>query len=1019
MNELQIQASNPNHSVWVSASAGTGKTKILTDRVLRLLVGGVEFKKILCLTFTNAASNEMQSRINSTLAYFASIDESILRNQLFKLLGTYPTIDEIRNAKVAYNELLNSDDKINIYTIHSYCQKILKSFPLEAGINPAFQILDEFEEKTVIRNVKMEILSDHDNSGVIEFFVKNCHDVVLDEILDQILSQKLKFKSVETRCPQLQCAQNNIRYDEAVKSFFLTKDGSKRKNLGKNCTSETLQQQDSVYEFDQNEKMQAAIQYSTNLVKLAKIFLKRYEEYKLDHSLLDYDDLIYYTHQLLTNKAATDWVLYKLDGGIDHLLVDEAQDTSKEQWQIIESIISEFYSGDGVWAQKRTIFVVGDDKQSIFSFQGADLASFSAMNNLLKEKLLNAKKDFHIINLQSSYRSTEEILEAVYGIFNHIKSLYPELFPIPNIKIYPHRKHSGKVDLWPLIKAEKEQEKPWPLPEDHKNYLNPKTRLAIKIAEHIKNQIDQKIILPSTNKPARPQDFMILVRKRDDFTIEIINQLKNLNLGILGLDRISLNENLLVLDLIVAAKFVLNPYNDLNLACLLRTPLIGLPESDLEYLRASCNSSLWCSILLKRNEDSIKYAYTTLTLLIDIYRHVSGSNFFNALVDCLDLRSNLIASNGLDSVDVINEFLYLVNKYTTTAQNSLQGFLYWFDTNQMEIKRNIENSSKIKVMTIHAAKGLQAPIVILADTTSIPVSQSKFFWCNDTEIIASMNAEVDPQLLKDLKGKEKQKELQEYVRLLYVALTRAQDHLIICGYSNTAGLSPYCWYSLVSGSLLHTESTINNDSCVALARPQLEILEYRNTLNTAFIQNAKTILHHDVISAPSPVVMQSSLEYGRVFHKILEDAAKARNIKLLNLHPLIGTLSINLQDKLHKNAQALLLNQDFLDLFSHEIKTEVNIGTLENNNAKINRVDLIAINYKQVTIIDYKSDKPCPIEDSQVPIHYIEQLNSYRAVMSKIYPNHEIICKILWLENGRFSIVPLGHPEFISGSQAV
>lgn len=1008
MNGLQIQASDPNYSVWVLASAGTGKTKILTDRVLRLIINNVEVKKILCITFTNAASCEMQSRISSALSHFASIDELSLRNELHQLIGRYPTIDEIINAKTAYYKLLNSDDDINVYTIHSYCQKILKSFPIEIGINPAFEVLDEFAAQELLSQIKNKLFLDERYEKIVEFFVKNCHETVLDEVLNQILAQKLKFKQLGRIKAFIFPNENIVINTSYDKLFFLTKDGNKRKNLGKNCTPELLKTQDLVYKLDQQEKMKATTEYTEYLLKFATIFLNCYEEYKSRYSLLDYDDLIYYTHKLLINEKAKDWLSYKLEGGIDHLLIDEAQDTSKEQWQIIESIITDFSS-----KKNRTIFVVGDEKQSIFSFQGADLEAFREINNQLRNKLLKAEKDFHVVNLETSYRSTGEILDAVYNIFEKIKFVYPELFPIPNIKISPYRKHSGKVELWPLVKANKKEEISWPLPEQFDNSLSPKKRLAKQIAMYIRSQIDQKIILPSTNLAARPQDFMILIRKRDNFTIEIINQLKAYNLEVLGLDRILLNENLLVLDLISAAKFVLNPKDDLNLACLLKSSLIGLTDYDLEYLRTSKALPLYECILLERNKDNFKNAYKILTLLTEIYKYITDSNFFSILVDRLDIRSKIIASGGYDSIDVINEFLYLTMNYASTIKNSLQSFLYWFDTNKVEIKRSIENTNKIKIMTIHGAKGLQSPVVILADTTSTPINQNKFFWLNRQEILAPANANTMPQLIKDLKEKESFKELQEYLRLLYVALTRAEDHLIVCGYSNYEEPSRHCWYNLVALGVKTNKYTSSN-----LCEQEIEnklINKTSNLLNHNIswfsLSDTSLTFHNDennslsILNNLSPLEANFSLEYGQVLHKILEDTAKLKDTALLKIHPLITSLPTNLQKKFYKNIELLLVNKEFLDLFNQKILTEVNIGVMENNKVKTYRIDLLAINDKQITIIDYKSDINPPLSSKLVPIKYIEQLNSYRLIIQKIYPEYEIMCKILWLENSKFSVL--------------
>ena len=1039
-NKLQIEASDPVSSVWVSASAGTGKTKILTDRVLRLLINGADINKILCLTFTNAAANEMNARINSSLAKWSVASEAEIQSQLESIFGRKPQQKELLIARELYRKIINTDDKINIYTIHSFCQKILKIFPLEAGVNPAFQILDEITAKAVIHKIKNQLFIDAQNSSIVDFFTANFHETTIDDIFDQIIAQKLKFKQLFSTVPFantiiskfaskacLSKEQVLAKYSqyflnifgfypdiEKIKLFFLTKEGNKRKRLNIK-TSLVLQKQlfaiqEEIYKLDQYEKTCAVIEHTKLLSNLAEIFLAAYDQHKHKYSLLDYDDLIYFTYMLLTNNSAKDWVLYKLDGGIDHLLVDEAQDTSKEQWQIIEAIIAEFYSGDGASDYERTIFVVGDEKQSIFSFQGADLSSFSAMNSHLKAKLLSAKKDFKIIDLEYSYRSTKEILDAVHSVFEQVKISKPHLFLPINSKIQAHRKfHTGNVTLWPLTIVEKEQENFWPLPMEP-NHKLPKRELAIRIALYIKQQIDSQVILPSTNQPAAPKDFMILVRRRDDLVHEIINQLQFLNIEVSGIDRLLLNKNLSVLDLISAAKFVLCPLDNLNLACLLKSPLIGLIDSDIEKLRINTDSSLWQEIL-NLKDTTAKDIYDNLQALIDLYYVSDIANFFHIIVDQFDFRKELISTNGIDSKDIIDEFLFLCSNYANSVQSSIQSFIHWFEENEVEIKRNVESSDKVKIMTIHAAKGLEAPVVILCDTTKLPINQDKFIWLEDGTFIYSPKAAAAPDFLKDIKDAEYQKDMQEYLRLLYVGMTRAKDNLILCGHSSTSTIPENCWYKLVAKSIaLSTEVEVD----ISAFEKEVSSLKvspfYQRGLRRGCLNKSKLCLDKSSFipffqkkvtfskEGTNLLPQIAGVEYGRTFHKILDDCAKSNNILNLKRHPLIETLSIKMQQKINYSIDRLLSNNEFLELFDLEIKTELNIGITAEYGTKVGRIDLLSMGSKHINIVDYKSD----VNQSVIPINYAEQLNFYRSVIKELYPTHNITCKILWLENGEF-----------------
>nr|WP_253307956.1 UvrD-helicase domain-containing protein [Rickettsia endosymbiont of Ceutorhynchus assimilis] len=853
MSDLQRQASDPEYSVWVAASAGTGKTKILTDRVLRLLIKGAEFKNILCLTFTNAAALEMQTRISNKLKNFALADVSKLEEELFLITGEKPSANETANAQTLYSRLLNTESPLNIYTLHAFCQKILKSFPLEAGVTPEFQILDDSLLQDIFLKIKSEIYLNPKHYSLINFLLTNFHETTIQDIFDEIITQKIKFKKLFTLEPAEVCSytkglelsprglltrsrKNSKKLDavagprhdnssftnselhnelsafkqlstiyDTVKSLlvkysltinpkelFFTKEGSKRKSILsgelKKQYPELLAKLENisveVYRLDQLSKIEEITYYSDLLTKLAQIFLKKYEKYKLDSNFLDYDDLIYYTKLLLINSDNKGWLLHKLEGEINHILVDEAQDTSPSQWEIISAIITEFNAASG---PNSSIFIVGDEKQSIFSFQGSNLTVFNSVNDILKNNLVAANKKFKNITLEWSYRSTEEILYVVHKVLKQIKIDNPRLFISDNPFISSFRKanksHSGSVELWPLVVADKKEELFWPLPQDYNKSLSPAELLIHRVTDFIKEQIESRKILPSTGKEITERDFMILVRKRDEFSNGLINHLKQSGLKVEGSDRVTLKENLSVMDLTAIAKFVLLPDDDLNLASLLKSPIIGMSEEQLYELALSrSNNSLWATlfdkILLYKN------IYEKLSYLIDIYQTSNAGNFFISVINNLNLRKILNITNGADSDDAINELLSLSADYAHKIDNSLQGFVAWFENNDIKIKRDIEHSDKIRIMTVHGSKGLQSPIVILCDNTIMPINKNKFIWTEEGKMFFSTQTSNSPDFFKNLKEQERQKDIQEYIRLLYVAMTRAEDRLIICGYSN-------------------------------------------------------------------------------------------------------------------------------------------------------------------------------------------------------------------------------------------
>ncbi|MGX6960745.1 MAG: UvrD-helicase domain-containing protein [Rickettsia endosymbiont of Pentastiridius leporinus] len=853
MSDLQQQASDPNYSIWVSASAGTGKTKILTDRFLRLLIKGVQPQNILCLTFTNAAAVEMQLRISKKLRIFSLCDPQKLEEELILMTGDKPLSHEIENAKTLYDKLLNSSEALNIYTIHAFCQKILKTFPVEAGITPEFQILEETKLQDIFLNIRNEIYLSEEHSELIKTLLNRFHEITLQDIFSEIIEQKIKFKKLFISKPVLEKIHNkkfalgqlNNLYDKVKillegyvqelepKEIFFTKDGKPRKSLlSRELTKEypkllleLKKTAPEIYKLDEEYRIEE-LEYHTNLLsKLAYILLEKYEKFKAENNLLDYDDLIYYTEKLFQNKSIHEWLLHKLESEISHILVDEAQDTSRDQWNIITNLITDLNT---VNKPNNSVFIVGDDKQSIFSFQGADLNNFNLVNEKLKAdftNIINSVKlgykepkvepiiigkttsddvgkfksidyKFKDITLECSYRSCKEILQFTHHIFKYLKTHQPNLFLSNNPIISSFRSsnygHKGTVTILPLITSETSEELFWALPQDYANSLSSSDLLIQKIIDFIKEKIASKEVLPSTGNTISEQDFIILVRKRDEFSSNLIKELGKAKLKVEASDRINLKEHLSVMDLISVAKFVLLPDDDLNLAALLKSPIIGVNEQQLYGIITNKNEdSLW------DNLSSYPDIHDKLNSLIEIYKTSTAENFFMLIVTSLNLRPILAAHNGDDSDDMINELLALSSSYANDIDNSLQGFIGWFENNDIQVKHDIENSDKIRVMTVHSSKGLEAPIVILCDSTTLPVSSNNFIWSDSGEMFFSAKATDTPEFLLKMKEAEKLKDLQEYIRLLYVAMTRAKDHLIICGFSNKLNISENCWYNIV------------------------------------------------------------------------------------------------------------------------------------------------------------------------------------------------------------------------------
>lgn len=1045
MNLLQIKASDPKFSTWVAASAGTGKTKILTDRVLRLLMQNIDFHKILCLTFTNAAAGEMKERIAKALANWANSSPENLKKKLHLTLGRSCSKSELNLAQSLYTKYLNSDEKINVQTIHSFCQKLLKKFPLEAGISPSFTIIDESKAHIILEQIKRDLLNKTELSHINDYLNANFHEVTIDEIISEIVQNKIKFfrtksqhKCIITESKEIiesledlslknwehiisyPIIQNIVGINQTpaqIKKFFLTDSGQKRKKVvpqkiaktGSNLYSDLEEIQEQIFIIDQQEKSLQLEQYSKLLSIVGIFILEEYENYKSKKGLLDYDDLIIYTSKLLKSSDAKEWVLYKLDGGIDHLLVDEAQDTSYKQWQIIEALIEEFYSGESKETNKdRTIFIVGDEKQSIFSFQGADVSSFARMNSNLKNKMQQGKKNFANIQLEISYRSAKEILDGIHIVFDKIYQQMPGFFS-ENIKqLTPHRsKHSGSIEIWPLCSYEETNNNFWPISSGIKIQTT-QTLLAEKISAYIRGQISSNRILPATGQKIAPEDFMILFRRRDELTNEVIKALKNENIEVAGLDRISLCENLAVMDLLSIAKFILNPNDDLNLCALLKSPIIGLNEEEIYSISTNRkSSSIWEYINSNNNYSNL---HKTLQIFINLYNISHIGNFFQFIVDVLGYRNTLNAHCGPDSNDAIDELLHSANNFCKQDNSSIQNFIFWIDEYSGSVKRDSSNTDKVKIMTMHAAKGLQSPIVILCDTTSVPTQSNRFLWNQDDTLLSSKNSNSNPENFKELKKAEQNKTYAEYLRLLYVGMTRAEDHLIICGYQGTKTIPENCWYELIR-SAINSRSELNKDGTLIFGKEEqsVEIIEsQKNTsLETEFFSisyNSEFVTIADQLNvnyaSQSPLSKQDPLGYGLIFHKILEDSLAVPDLTTMKTHPLIETLDNKSQKRILKSIDKIINNKKFCDLIKEDFRTEISLGTSNENSTQIGRIDLMIIKDSEIIIIDYKSDS-VPAENLlDIPENYKSQLDFYRDTGRKIYPQKNIVTMILWLENG-------------------
>ncbi|MHA1598929.1 MAG: double-strand break repair helicase AddA, partial [Alphaproteobacteria bacterium] len=525
---------------------------------------------------------------------------------------------------------------------------------------------------------------------------------------------------------------------------------------------------------------------SDALTIVGAALLQRFESLKEARALLDYDDLIEKTRDLLRTESDVSWVLYKLDGGLDHILVDEAQDTAPDQWQVIESLAGDFFSGEGRSEAPRTIFAVGDEKQSIYSFQGADPHMFGAMKRQFADHAGAAAQDFRDVELVESYRSTESVLKTVDAVFKSDAARDGLTFEDRPIRhIWSRRGQAGRIEVWPTLKPGEALElKPWDAPLDRAPVDSPQDRLANKIAATIRGWLDDGEALPSAGRVIGSGDIMILLQKRGDFAEKMVNALKQQAIPVAGADRMVLTDQLAVMDLLALARFVLLADDDLTLAVVLKGPFIGLDDDDLIKLAPGRDGSLWTAL---KGDARYGDAATRLGELLGRADFMPPYEFFSELLGPDGGRKALLARLGPEADDPIDEFLNLALDYEREHVPSMQSFVHWIEAGQTQIKRDLEHGhGQVRVMTVHGSKGLQANVVFLPDTCTVPMPQydPKLKWLDEPEPVLLWPGFKDGEeaVTRSLSEAARTRIEQENRRLLYVAATRARDRLYVCGW---------------------------------------------------------------------------------------------------------------------------------------------------------------------------------------------------------------------------------------------
>lgn len=1121
--QLQQLASNPNNSAWVFASAGSGKTKILIDRLLRLLLADVRPDKILCLTFTKIATSEMQNRINKELANWVLLGDEELFKKLSDLNNAAPSSQTIKKARTLFTKILDDEHKIKIQTIHSFCQNMVTIFPFEAGIKPNFEVMEESQERLLLQKAQKNILQQAPQNQELKNLVVKINSILNEETFleivldllkkkDQLIILKEKFFNIDGIIAEIfkifSVSQNST--EEKIFAEFIAKNnfdelsnaaeslensGSKtdakialgirdfiKNPLLENFSSyqETLftdkgtcrkfskkiadnhqlsnylaNQQKLVEDFSDQLNSLKICNSSALLLKFVDHILENYLHLKAQNSFLDYNDLIIETNRLLQNPNFAEWVKMKMDGLFDHILIDESQDTNHQQWNIIKSLTEDFFAGLGASNKTRTIFVVGDEKQSIYSFQGSDPNISEEIFTFFAKKLKDHPVKFHKIDLNNSFRSLENVLKAVDKTFSGEK----EKSAITKISEFKEHKAIrsglGRFEIWPQIKKKKLQKDDscdWKINFDQKEN-SADFLLAEIIAIKIKNWVENKRILENSSKPLEYGDFMILIRKRTNGFDKILTKFfHKYKIPVSSQGRIKFSENLIIQDLLAAARFALLQDDDLNLAALLKSPLCLISEDQLLEIcnyKNSNNISIYNALGLMGKFRDLKYF---LDDLIEKSQQLNSFEFFYYLLEEKNLSKNIIARFGDQSLEILNKFTLKTADFCDKLSPNLQRFLDFVEKLDPEISLSSHENNSVFITTIHSAKGLQSKVVIIPDTcfnfNQSRSAKEKISWMNFADekfpIWCSKKSDENKLLIEH---REEQKRLakEESLRLLYVAMTRAEDELYIAGFGNDD--NEESWYRVIKNvavdgfrkesfwadqkikNLLTEDFEVDGEALVMGSEYCYDIVKdglpryARNDDTSAEFESEELSLRAQRANPPSTKATKSSPSQidqsqikGRLIHKILEIIGKNHQENKEYLSGLSGQiiasesfLNISEKNQIVEKIDNFINSKIFDELFLHQVKCEVPIiGEIENRSINA-RIDLLVIkkssdlfSENELLIVDYKSDETIP---SKAPKPYVDQLNLYKKLIEKIYPKQKISTAILWLSELKLEIL--------------
>ena len=1119
--ELQRLAADPSSARMVNANAGSGKTKVLVDRVSRILLQGTDPGRILCLTYTRAAASEMQERLFDSLSKWAVADDATLRASIHTLYGrpmeqVRPAID-IDTVRTSFARALETPEGLKVMTIHAFCERIIGRFPVEAGILPGFSALDDAEGREMMAESRTRLLERAVGDDALAAALHRLTRLKADSTLDDLLyacardrdrmadwarsgglagfrkAAGLGDDETEARIAEREWAALDPEFlsdyadrcidagghartfGEAFHAALTAPDAlaaytayTKPFFTGKGTITSQLPKKDfqRAHPFitpdsaavrrvaDVQPRLQAARLSDTTeaLLTLGAVMAEDHAHAKHQARGLDFNDLIVKTRDLLKRRDVSDWIAYKLDGGVEHVLLDEAQDTSPTQWEIIDSIVEPFaQDSPDRDAPPRTFFAVGDPKQSIYRFQGAAPGIFM-------DSVRTRTGEDGEVRLRMSFRSAQEVLDVVDALFlDHggMAAMF-DAHSVPEasdlVRHDAFRQDAGLVELWPLAPASEplEDREPWDTtPVDATGDGDPRVVLARTIAEQIRHWLDTFEPVYDrdlkAHRPMRAGDVLILVQKRVGGLFDaLIKALKEEGLPVAGADRLVLQDAVIVRDLLALTRFVLLPGDCLSLAEVLKSPLFGLDDDQLFALCVDRgDQDLW---------DAVRARDPDLAAHLQAIRDDAGLAPFDFYARTLDRRGPhgltyrraLFGRLGMEAKEALDAFLSEALAHQQRQAPSLLRFLQAFTADTIEIKRDKDPAgAEIRVMTVHGAKGLEAPVVFLPDTTRAPRASSGGLIPDGTGgfILAPSGKDSFP-LADTLKQADHAEAMREYMRLLYVAMTRAESRLVLCGYHHGRGETGFqeeSWYHWFLRTFPHLDTTTFPSAFDGRGRQGLRYGRRPARADAASAPAAKPATDlPDWIDRPAPPEPARAAEAtpsallrrdapvargpgaggarrGIVIHSLLEHlpdhppSARARIAdQIIAGHP---DFLDSERARMKREVFAVLDHPDFADVFAEGSRAEASLagrldGMGEGGLFLTAQVDRLSVVDGTVHLVDYKSGHAPPEDVTQIDAAYLAQMAAYRELARQIWPDHAVRCGLLWTEGPALTWLP-------------